>query len=1276
MPAKASSSEPAPSPAIKRSPFYSYWSLSWLNPLLKVGRRTPLEDIDIPHLPPHLSASNCALSNEGSFWHQVNRHHQSGGKTKLPSLSAHVFPQLLDPKSSSSTPLFVSNGYALAAIMLAVQVVSAIADTAYHAILIDMEVQVRAILTNAVYQKTFRLSPRAQQSFSAGRVNQLVGTDMLSIVNMIGCIDDIWSIPLTVVVAFVFLSKQTSGSGSTGDDTLSSIPFIVVGIVNMLLGPFFNPAYVAYFVFMDQRFTKLREMLHGIKSIKFQALEEKFLSVLERIRGNQLFILARIISLNGTVIGLFQVQRVIAPLMTVLSIVASGGTLNPSVVFASLSLLSVIMAALEVFPTVFARGIVFNVSFKRLKAFLLAEEMDETQKTTILDAETIDASVPAITLSNACFSWEEFKQTNKTAKPTSPVTTPVTTNLAFKLNNVTLTIPRGALCAVVGPVGSGKSSLLQALIGEMRKTEGSAVVRGRVAYCTQEPWILSATLADNISFGHSSNLSSKAVRHAASAACLDADLQAMPHGLQTFVGEKGVTLSGGQRARVALARAIAADADVVFLDDPLSALDAHVGRRVFEDAICGALKGKTVVLVSHHLHLLLKADWVVVMGEGEVKEVGAFSDLMARPGGALGDIMKDYAYEEPGKEESEYQADALVKKNVVARVATTQSLEDMEAETPEREERVKGRVSLRTMFSYFHAGAVWFLPTVILGVLSMIGTSIMTKLTVTFWSGTDNIFKLNTSEYQALYTNLSIAYTASIVFTLISLTYCGFLAGKFLHSQALEKLFQAPISFFEAQPVGRILSRMADDVAAIDLEMPESLGNFLTTATLTLTSLVLIAYAMPYLLIQFAILIIVAFFIFFYFQSSYRELKRISSIVRSVLSAHVSETIVGASTIKAYNSQAVFVQQQHVKLDLRNQTYLVLSSLNLWLRLRLSLLGATVMFVVVAVGYSGSVNAALVGLSLSECFGLSDLVLTFLGQLSTLEASFNSVERLNHYVYNLPQEAPRNLPTDPKQPWPVIGTVEFKAVTLSYPSRPDHYVIKNLNISVRAGEKIGIVGKTGSGKSTLMSAVFRVLELTAGFIFVDGLDITQMGLKSLRTHLQMIPQDPVLFQGTIRTNLNLIKDYSDEELWRGLELVGLSNYVSNLDLKLDHEIDENGNNLSLGQRQLICLCRAILARPRILVMDEATAAIDRESDLRIQRVLESHFQDTTVLCIAHKIGTIAGFDRVLVLENGNAAEFDTPSALLEQEGSLFNEMVNAAGNANASAIREIAFAHK
>nr|KAJ3419488.1 Multidrug resistance-associated protein 5 [Polyrhizophydium stewartii] len=566
-----------------------------------------------------------------------------------------------------------------------------------------------------------------------------------------------------------------------------------------------------------------------------------------------------------------------------------------------------------------------------------------------------------------------------------------------------------------------------------------------------------------------------------------------------------------------------------------------LAEEVFDDAICGVLRGKTVFLVTHQLHQLPKVDMVVVLDEGRVVETGAFRELMAREDGALAEIMKDYHFEdaetETAKEAIEADETEGDKPENLAKVVKA-----FEEEKTVAEDRRVGAFTFSTVRSYFLAGAF------IINLLLHVGTESFSQIYLTVW--TADKWNLSFGDYIKIYVGINcLSYSSAVR----------------MHNRALAGLVRAPMGFFDGQPIGRILDRMTGDVRALDIGMSASLANFSANIVGLITSIVVVSYAAPYVLILFGAILILAVLLFRYYQKSYRELKRLQSIMQSPLVAHISESLNGIPTILAYGVKDRFISEQQRKIDMANSSSMFISGTQAWLGLRLNSMSATIIMLLLILTGAGFIDSTLVGLALIHAINLGDALMSALLMIGSTEAQFNAVERLNHYAFDLPTEAAREQPADPKDgAWPTAGAVAIHGLEIRYPSRPDHAVIQDLSLDIRPGEKVGVVGRTGSGKSTLMTALFRIMEASKGSIAIDGVDIASLGLKTLRSRLQIIPQDPVLFKGTVRSNLDFATKYTDDELWAALDVVGLKDFVGGLDGNLDAAIDENGANLSMG----------------------------------------------------------------------------------------------------------------
>ncbi|KAF8927650.1 P-loop containing nucleoside triphosphate hydrolase protein [Dissophora ornata] len=853
--------------------------------------------------------------------------------------------------------------------------------------------------------------------------------------------------------------------------------------------------------------------------------------------------------------------------------------------------------------------------------------------------------------------------------------------ISFSLKNIDLKIPRGQLVAIVGSVGSGKSSLLNALVGEMRKTRGTMEYGGTIGYCPQSAWIQNATVKDNILFGLP--LDEARYQRVIKDCALERDIEILPDGDMTEIGERGINLSGGQKQRVNIARAVYFDADVVLLDDPLSAVDAHVGKYLFQNCIMGALQGKTRVLVTHQLHVLPQVDYVICMKDGEIVERGTFQELMLNDG-EFSSLMKAHG----GIEEAESEKEEVDETNVdpassadpekVSEGGNDKKKDAASADKPKglmsQEERSTGSVDGTIYRNYVEAaGGVYLIPLMLFLLTMTQVAKVGNDLWLSWWTADD----LHESQkfYMIFYAVWGIAQGVLQFISGFYFSIAGARAAKALHQKSLQNIFRAPTSFFDTTPLGRIINRFSKDVDACDNLLSEAYRMFTGTASNVISTFILIAVIFPYFLIPLVPMLIFYYYAAVYYRFSSRELRRIDSILRSSLYAHFSETLSGMATIRAYRVQERFMERNAFFIDLENRPYFMSYSIQRWLGVRLETIANTLVLCTSLLGVCGrfQISPSTIGLVLSYSMSVTGTFNWCVRQFAEVENNMNAVERLHHYSEGLEVEAPAIIPDNrPAESWPSTGAISIRNLEMRYrPELPT--VLHNLSLDIKGGEKIGVVGRTGAGKSSIMMALFRLVEPTKGTMEIDGVDICKIGLFDLRTHLAIIPQDPVLFSGTIRFNLDPFQKRTDQELWEVLDRSDLKNYVASCDGGLDSQVSEFGENLSVGQRQLLCLARAMLTRARVIIMDEATASVDVATDVMLQKAIRVDFAESTVLTIAHRLNTVIDYSRVLVLDQGEIKEFDTPANLLSRPDSVFTSMVDETGPANAALLRSLAF---
>ncbi|KAH9796200.1 ABC transporter C family member 2 [Citrus sinensis] len=881
-----------------------------------------------------------------------------------------------------------------------------------------------------------------------------------------------------------------------------------------------------------------------------------------------------------------------------------------------------------------------NVSLQRLEELLLAEER------ILMPNPPLEPELPAVSIKNGNFSWDSKSPT---------------------LSNINLDIPVGSLVAIVGGTGEGKTSLVSAMLGELPPLkDASVVIRGTVAYVPQISWIFNATLRKNILFG--SEFDPAKYWKTVDVSALQHDLDLLPDRDLTEIGERGVNISGGQKQRVSMARAVYSNSDVYIFDDPLSALDAHVGRQVFNSCIKEELRGKTRILVTNQLHFLPHVDRIILVSEGMIKEEGSFEELSKH--GRLFQKLMENAGKMEEMEEREEKDDSInsnqeVSKPVANRAVQVNEFPKNESYTKKgkrgrsvlvkQEERETGIVSGSVLTRYKNAlGGPWVIMILFACYLSTEVLRISSSTWLSFWTDQSTSKNYNPGFYIAIYTILAFGQVTVTLLNSYWLIISSLRAAKRLHDSMLNSILRAPMLFFHTNPIGRVINRFSRDLGIV--------------STISLWAI------MPLLILFYAA--------YLYYQSTAREVKRLDSITRSPVYAQFGEALNGLSTIRAFKAYDRMAKINGKSMDNNIRFTLANTSSNRWLTIRLETLGGIMIWLIAtfAVMQNGRAEnqvafASTMGLLLSYTLNITNLLSGVLRQASRAENSLNAVERVGTYI-DLPSEAPGMVESNrPPPAWPSSGSIKFEDVVLRYrPELPP--VLHGLSFTVSPSEKVGIVGRTGAGKSSMLNALFRIVELERGEISIDGCDVSKFGLTDLRKVLSIIPQSPVLFSGTVRFNLDPFNEHTDADLWEALERAHLKDVIRKNSFGLAAEVSEGGENFSVGQRQLLSLARALLRRSKILVLDEATAAVDVRTDALIQRTIREEFKSCSMLIIAHRLNTIIDCDRILVLDAGQVLEHDTPEALLLREDSAFSSMVQSTGPANAQYLRSLVFEGK
>ncbi|XP_065887047.1 ATP-binding cassette sub-family C member 4-like isoform X2 [Dysidea avara] len=1207
----------------------------------------------------------------------------------------------------------------------------------------------RIVLTAAIYSKVVKLSQSTISQQSIGRIVNLCSNDVKKFDMAFDFIHEWWAVPLFIPVVMYLLWRETGPSCLTALAILLLLPLLQFVSIRIYAKWRFKSAKVT-----DRRVKVMNEIISGMRLIKMYAWEWAFHEYVKGIRKKESRIITQASLINGCNLAIFYTSTGLLSFAIFSTYAGSGNILTPKKVFTSLILLSFAKRFLvQLMVYCLLHTAEMSVALKRIEKLLLLPELedemversgdpDNTTRKPHLDREKTTIKLasgeetyglgslsnelsPTIVVSNLTASWTQERE-------------------KLVLNNISFTTDKSnRLLAIVGPVGSGKSSILQCILGELEALDGSVDTKGTVSYTSQEPWIFSGTLKENILFGEAYN--KPWFNRVLECCSLEKDIDEMPFGENTLIGERGVNLSGGQKARVNLARAVYRDSDIMLLDDPLSAVDAAVSRHLFDACVCGVLSDKLVVLVTHQLQYAQHANSILVLKEGCVQGYGSYEQLTSSgmdPTELFDDIEKDSTKQpdivvdecedttEMNKESDKggdnahllpienfrkhtklensdsdkpssdlelegaslYTVPSLC--SVISVHNETEPIRGKDSEnqhnTEPEEERAHGKISNKTYFTYIKAGGNTILVLLLIAVfLASQGSIVTTTWWLSVWATEgescsprlDNVTFDDTSNFD-LTTNQWIGIFGAIVGGSILITVVksvfGFVsclrASRNLHNEMFRSVLRAPILFFDTNPVGRVLNRFSADTGNMDNVLPNQFVFFFSTLMEASSGVIIACIANFWLIIPAIIIIILLLLLRHYFLYASRDVQRIEAIARSPLYSHISATVNGLTTIRAYKEQNKFVNKLHYYQNEHSKSWHIKIAISPWFGLRVDTIGglfvAVVMFA--SIPLTDSVDPALVGLSMYYAIRLIGQLQFTIRTSAEVENLLVSVERVMGYG-KLESEAELMSFSKDKEPsleWPDKGTIQLDNVDFRYaPHLP--YVLKSVSLIIQSGEKIGVVGRTGAGKSSLLAALFRLAE-PEGVFEIDGVQITEIGLHDLRKKVSIIPQDPVLFSGSVRYNLDPFKEHRDDQLWNALEEVQLKDFVSSLDKGLDAKVSEGGSNFSVGQRQLICLARALLRKNKILVIDEATANVDLITDSVIQEMIRTKFSHCTILTIAHRLETVMDSDRILVLSSGKVIEFDTPFNLLQSAQSVFRSMVDKTGPLESAKLKKIA----
>ncbi|CAN8100892.1 unnamed protein product [Discula destructiva] len=1077
----------------------------------------------------------------------------------------------------------------------------------------------------------------------------------------------------------------------------------------------------------DDKLAVVNEALQGIRQIKFSALEPEWEKKIGDVRETELKSVLSVFA-NDTMLLACWITSPIALAAVSLTVYAAlYGTLLPSVAFVSLGIFRNLEVSLSVIPELTTDALDAWTSVKRIEAYLKSPEIED-----------FATQSKEVTFDNVSVAW--------------PADEKIDDDERFVLRDVTVTFPKNELSVISGKTGTGKSLMLASILGEVdllsgtialpkapkledrhdaKATRDNWIIPEAIAYVAQIPWIENASIRENIEFGlpHDEERYQKTIEVCA----LRKDLEMLSDGESTEIGANGINLSGGQKWRVTLARAMYSRAGILVFDDIFSAVDSHVGKHIFDKCLTGELAvGRTRILVTHHVALCQpKTKYLVELGDGKVLNAGLLSEM--EHDGTL-ELIKSHQ-ETPAEIREDENATAVNSQDpsddeTDQNGADGDTLKKVLSKQPEarkfvEDEKVeKGAVKTHVYSVYLReSGGLLFWAGCVAIFVSVPALYIGRSWWLKIWTGqyqeasTNNAFPVNASKdygfsyamslqqtvnmhphahvspqmsgknaghhslgfYMGIY--VLFAVLGAIVGTLKYLyVYIGSVhASRRLFTKLNFVVLRAPLRWLDTVPVGRILNRFTADFHIIDSQLANSFsfgaGSFLQLCSIVVASL----FVSPYLLLLATALLAMALHYAILYLAGARPVKRLESNSKSPVFEQFGSALTGVATIRGFDKAQSYVERMFKKIDDYDTATWHLWLFNRWMGWRMALVGSLFAVVVsILILLMPNIDSALAGFALAFALEFSNCVVFTIRLYANLELNMNAAERIVEYT-ELPTETLDGV--HPPAAWPTQGSIEVNDLVVSYaPDLPP--VLKGLTFRSEANERVGVVGRTGAGKSSLTLALFRFLEARSGSIHIDGIDISKIKLHDLRSRLAIIPQDPVLFSGTVRSNLDPFEKHTDAQLRDSLErvhLIGDSGTATptaatnsttdspagntNIFADLQSPISEGGLNLSQGQRQLLCLARAIVARPRVMVLDEATSAVDMSTDARIQKSIREEFTNSTLLVIAHRLSTIADFDRILVLSDGRVAEFGSPRELWERDGGkgVFRGMCEESG---------------
>ncbi|KAH9652210.1 ABC transporter C family member 3 [Citrus sinensis] len=1291
---------------------FSVLTYTWINSLIALGNKKTLDLEDVPQL----DSGNSVVGVFATFKNKLETEAGLGsGLTSLKlikamfrsvwkdflltalvavvcTLATYVGPYLIDTlvQYLSGKRDFENEGYALVSAFCVAKLVECLCQRFFVFRLEQLGIRLRAALIAMIYNKSLKLSSQAKQGNTSGEIINFMTVDAERVAELSWYIHDPWLFLLEVALSFLILYKSL-GIASVAA-FFGTVIFMLVNVpLSRVQEKFQNELMKS----KDERMKATSEILRNMRILKLQGWELKFLSKTIDLRKSESGWLKRCLYTSSITSFVFWCAPTFVSVITFGTCILLKVPLESGKVLSAIATFRLLQILIYKLPAIISMTIQTKVSLQRIASFFCLDELQPD----LVEKQPRGSSETAIEIADGNFSWD-ISSHNPTLK------------------DINLKVFHGMRVAVCGTVGSGKSSLLSCILGEVPKISGTLKLCGTKAYVAQSPWIQSGKIEDNILFGK--EMDRERYNAVLDACSLEKDLEILSFGDQTVVGERGINLSGGQKQRIQIARALYQDADIYLFDDPFSAVDAHTGSHLFKEVLLGLLNSKTVLYVTHQVEFLPAADLVLVIKDGKITQAGKYTDvinsgtdfmeLVDAHKQALStlDSIEGRPLSEKGSANGENDGtsatDGVVKE--VENKEVQNDREDKVAE-PQRqlvqeEEREKGKVEFSVYWKYITAayGGV-LVPFILLAQTLFQILQIASNYWIAWATPASKDIKPRVTGSMLLIVFVALAFGSSFCILARStlLATAGYKTATLLFNKMHYCIFRAPMSFFDATPSGRIINRVrsclinfirestleclksfvktktiprsicltnlllffkaSTDQSAVDLSIPALIGSFAFSIIRVLGVIGVMSLVAWQVFIVFIPVIATCIWYQQYYISSARELSRLVGVCKAPLIQHFAETVSGSTTIRSFDQESRFIDTNMELMDGYSRPTFHVAAAMEWLGLRLDMLSnitfafSLVFLISIPKGF---IDPAIAGLAVTYGLTLNNLQAMLIWLACQMENKIISVERIFQYTC-IPSEPPLEIEESrPNHSWPSHGKIDLRDLQVRYaPHMP--FVLRGISCTFPGGKKTGIVGRTGSGKSTLIQTLFRIVEPAAGQILIDGIDISLIGLHDLRTRLSIIPQDPVMFEGTVRSNVDPLEEYTDEQIWEALDKCQLGDEVRKKEGKLDSKVTENGENWSMGQRQLVCLGRVLLKRRKILMLDEATASVDTATDNLIQQSLRQHFSDCTVITIAHRITSVIDSDMVLLLSHGLIEEYDSPRKLLENKSSSFSQLV-------------------